>query len=41
MIHTSRAAQLAKSKRAYRVLEELNVKPAVSYLAVVRNRPAR
>jgi len=36
----SRAAQLAKSKRAYQVLEELNVKPAISYLAVVRNRPA-
>jgi molybdopterin-containing oxidoreductase family iron-sulfur binding subunit len=36
----SRAAQLAKSKRAYRVLEELNVKPAVSYLGVVRNRAA-
>jgi Fe-S-cluster-containing dehydrogenase component len=36
-----RATQLANSKRAYRVLEELNVKPAVNYLAVVRNRPAR
>jgi Fe-S-cluster-containing dehydrogenase component/anaerobic selenocysteine-containing dehydrogenase len=36
----SRAARLAKSTRAYHVLEELNVKSAVSYLAVVRNRPA-
>jgi Fe-S-cluster-containing dehydrogenase component len=34
----SRAAQLAKSTRAYKVLEELNVQPAVSYLAIVRNR---
>jgi molybdopterin-containing oxidoreductase family iron-sulfur binding subunit len=36
----SRAAQLASSARAYRVLEELNVQPAVSYLTLVRNRPA-
>jgi molybdopterin-containing oxidoreductase family iron-sulfur binding subunit len=36
----SRAAQLARSVRAYHVLEELNVRPAVSYLGVVRNRPA-
>ena len=35
----SKAAQLAKSTRAYKVLEELNVLPAVSYLAIVRNRP--
>jgi molybdopterin-containing oxidoreductase family iron-sulfur binding subunit len=35
----SKAAQLARSARAYKVLEELNVQPAVSYLAVVRNRP--
>jgi molybdopterin-containing oxidoreductase family iron-sulfur binding subunit len=34
-----RAARLARSNRAYHVLEELNVQPAVSYLAVVRNRP--
>jgi Fe-S-cluster-containing dehydrogenase component len=34
----SKAAQLAKSTRAYHVLEELNVQSAVSYLAVVRNR---
>ena len=34
----SRVAQLAKSTRAYRVLEELNVKPAISYLGLVRNR---
>jgi molybdopterin-containing oxidoreductase family iron-sulfur binding subunit len=35
----SRVARLARSTRAYHVLEELNVRPAVSYLAVVRNRP--
>jgi molybdopterin-containing oxidoreductase family iron-sulfur binding subunit len=35
---TSRAAQLAESKRAYHVLEELNVQSAVSYLSVVRHR---
>jgi molybdopterin-containing oxidoreductase family iron-sulfur binding subunit len=34
----SRASELAGSSRAYRVLEELNVQPAVSYLSVVRNR---
>jgi molybdopterin-containing oxidoreductase family iron-sulfur binding subunit len=36
----SRAARLAGSARAYHVLEELNVQSAVSYLNVVRNRPA-
>jgi len=35
----SRVAQLRRSGRAYRVLEELNVQPAVSYLTLVRNRP--
>ena len=34
----SRVAKLAKGSRAYRVLEELNVQPAISYLSVVRNR---
>jgi molybdopterin-containing oxidoreductase family iron-sulfur binding subunit len=34
----SKAAQLARSTRAYKVLEELNTLPAVSYLAIVRNR---
>jgi Fe-S-cluster-containing dehydrogenase component len=34
----SRAARLARSSRAYHVLEELNVQSAVSYLGVVRNR---
>jgi molybdopterin-containing oxidoreductase family iron-sulfur binding subunit len=34
----SRVAQLAASGRYYRVLEEINVRPAVGYLAVVRNR---
>jgi Fe-S-cluster-containing dehydrogenase component len=37
----SRAAQLTGSRGAYHVLGELNVKPAISYLTVVRNRPAR
>ncbi|HVA50483.1 MAG TPA: 4Fe-4S dicluster domain-containing protein [Pirellulales bacterium] len=36
----SRVARLATGPRSYRVLEELNVRPSVSYLAVVRNRPA-
>ena len=34
----SRVAQLAASGRYYRVLEEINVRPAVGYLTVVRNR---
>jgi molybdopterin-containing oxidoreductase family iron-sulfur binding subunit len=36
----SRVAKLMRSGRRYRVLEELNVRPSVSYLKVVRNRPA-
>jgi molybdopterin-containing oxidoreductase family iron-sulfur binding subunit len=36
---TSRVARLAASPRGYRVLEELNVKPSVTYLGLVRNRP--
>jgi molybdopterin-containing oxidoreductase family iron-sulfur binding subunit len=36
----SRVAKLAASRRSYQVLGELNVKPSVSYLGVVRNRPA-
>ena len=36
----SRIAQWVKSPRHYRVLEELNVKPAVGYLEIVRRRPA-
>lgn len=35
---TSRIAALVKDPRRYRVLEELNVRPSVSYLRVVRNR---
>jgi molybdopterin-containing oxidoreductase family iron-sulfur binding subunit len=35
----SRVRQHAGGARSYRVLEELNVRPAVSYLALVRNRP--
>jgi molybdopterin-containing oxidoreductase family iron-sulfur binding subunit len=35
----SRVAQQARGPRRYRVLEELNVRPAVSYLTLVRNRP--
>ncbi len=37
----SRVAQLAKSNRGYRVLEETNVEPAVTYLAPVRHRPEK
>jgi molybdopterin-containing oxidoreductase family iron-sulfur binding subunit len=35
----SRVAQLHSDRRAYRVLEDLNIRPSISYLAVVRNRP--
>ncbi len=34
----SRVAKLVASGRAYRVLEELDVRPAVHYLSLVRNR---
>lgn len=34
----SRIAQLARSGRRYRVLEELNIRPAVGYLTLIRNR---
>jgi molybdopterin-containing oxidoreductase family iron-sulfur binding subunit len=37
--HTSRVAQLAADRRSYRVLGELNIKPSISYLSLVRNRP--
>ena len=35
---TSKMSAAVKNPRRYRVLEELNVRPAVSYLRVVRNR---
>jgi Fe-S-cluster-containing dehydrogenase component/anaerobic selenocysteine-containing dehydrogenase len=35
----SRVARQAHDPRRYRVLEELNVRPAVTYLTLVRNRP--
>jgi molybdopterin-containing oxidoreductase family iron-sulfur binding subunit len=34
----SRVSRLAEDARAFKVLEELNVKPSVSYLALVRNK---
>jgi molybdopterin-containing oxidoreductase family iron-sulfur binding subunit len=34
----SRAGRLASSRRGFQVLAELNVKPAITYLEVVRNR---
>ncbi len=37
---TSRVAALARAGRSFRVLEELNGRPHVGYLAVVRNRAA-
>jgi molybdopterin-containing oxidoreductase family iron-sulfur binding subunit len=37
----SRVAKLRSSRRAYRALEELNVRPAVSYLALVRQPEPR
>ncbi|HMA95482.1 MAG TPA: hypothetical protein VKP30_22490, partial [Polyangiaceae bacterium] len=33
----SRVAQLAESKRGYKVLEELGARPAITYLANLRN----
>jgi molybdopterin-containing oxidoreductase family iron-sulfur binding subunit len=36
----SRVAKLAAGRRGYQVLGELNVRPAVTYLSLVRNRPA-
>jgi molybdopterin-containing oxidoreductase family iron-sulfur binding subunit len=36
----SRVARLAASPRSYQVLGELNIQPSVSYLTLVRNRPA-
>jgi molybdopterin-containing oxidoreductase family iron-sulfur binding subunit len=35
----SRVARQVRDPRRYRVLEDLNVRPAVSYLALMRNRP--
>jgi molybdopterin-containing oxidoreductase family iron-sulfur binding subunit len=35
----SRVARAVADSRGYRVLEELNVRPAVTYLTLVRNRP--
>jgi molybdopterin-containing oxidoreductase family iron-sulfur binding subunit len=35
----SKVARQASSRRVYQVLEELNVRPRVRYLGVVRNRP--
>jgi molybdopterin-containing oxidoreductase family iron-sulfur binding subunit len=37
---TSRVARLAAGRRSYQVLGELNIRPSVSYLTLVRNRPA-
>jgi molybdopterin-containing oxidoreductase family iron-sulfur binding subunit len=36
----SRVARLMSDPRRYQVLGELNVRPSVSYLGLVRNRPA-
>jgi molybdopterin-containing oxidoreductase family iron-sulfur binding subunit len=35
----SRVARQSRDPRGYRVLEELNVRPSVQYLTLVRNRP--
>jgi len=37
----SRVARLIRSGRHFRVLEEINVRPSVGYLKIVRNRPER
>jgi molybdopterin-containing oxidoreductase family iron-sulfur binding subunit len=36
----SRVARLTADRRSYQVLGELNIRPSVSYLTLVRNRPA-
>jgi molybdopterin-containing oxidoreductase family iron-sulfur binding subunit len=36
----SRVARLAAGRRSYQVLGELNIRPSVNYLTLVRNRPA-
>jgi molybdopterin-containing oxidoreductase family iron-sulfur binding subunit len=36
---TSQVSKMMANPRRYRVLEELNVRPAVGYLTIVRNRP--
>lgn len=36
----SKASRLLRSRRRYQVLEELNVRPSVNYLGLVRNRPS-
>jgi molybdopterin-containing oxidoreductase family iron-sulfur binding subunit len=36
----SKAARLANGPRGYQVLGELNVRPSVNYLTLIRNRPA-
>jgi molybdopterin-containing oxidoreductase family iron-sulfur binding subunit len=36
----SQVAKLAAGRRGYQVLGELNIKPSVTYLTLVRNRPA-
>jgi molybdopterin-containing oxidoreductase family iron-sulfur binding subunit len=35
----SRVAQQARGPRAYQILEDLNVRPSIRYLMLVRNRP--
>jgi len=35
----TRVAQQARSPRGYQVLEDLNVRPSVTYLTLMRNRP--
>lgn len=37
----SRVAKLAATGRGFKLLEELGVKPAVTYLAHISNRPGR
>ena len=38
MIPNSRVSKMMANPRRYRVLGELNVRPAVGYLTIVRNR---
>ena len=35
----SQVSKMMANPRRYRVLEELNVRPSVGYLTIVRNRP--
>jgi Fe-S-cluster-containing dehydrogenase component len=37
---SSKVSRMLRSRRRYQVLEELNVRPSVTYLSLVRHRPS-